>query len=148
MKDALAHYVAIHDRIFQQQATLGSIFRNLFGRGPDFAELLDKARSADELCSAVQDHVAMCYNTFQDNFTPEQHDFFGAMIPYVEALKRTTALLYRRQEALRAKSQGLPFTLSAYHQIEREYEHSVEDYMRLAAVLQPRTEKLFERKTA
>ena len=147
VKDALAHYVAIHDRIFHQQATLGSFLRNLLGRGPDYAELLDKARSADELWSTVHEHVAACYSTFRESFTPEEHDFFDAMIPYVQAVKRTTALLYRRQEALRAKLEGHPLTLSAYRQIEREYEHSVEDYVRLAAALQPRTERLFERKT-
>jgi hypothetical protein len=142
--DALTHYVAIHDRIFDQQATAMSVVRNLFGGGPDFAKLHAEAKAADELWSTVEEHVEECVTVFQSGFSPRERAFFIALVPYVKAVKRTTTLLRNRQEALLSKLQG-PLSLSEYQRIEREYANAAETYVRLGALLQPLSEQLFDK---
>ena len=144
--DALTRYVAIHDRIFDQQATVMSIIRNLFGGGPDFTKLHAEAKSSDELWSSVEEYVAECFTAFQSGLTPHELNFFTALIPYVKAVKRTTTLLRIRQEALLEKLNGRPLSLNEYQRIEREYADSVETYVRLGASLQPLTEHLFDKR--
>lgn len=142
--DALNHYVMVHDSIFKQQATVGSIVRNLFGGGPDFAKLLEEARATDRLWATVQDHVAKCFTTFESGFSTQERDFFTALLPWVQAVRQTTKLLWRRQETLFQKLQEEVLSLPEYQRIEREYADSVDAYMRLGALLQPKTERIFE----
>jgi len=140
---ALTRYVTVPDRIFKQQGTVGSIVRNLFGRGPDFSKLLDEARSADHLWATVQDHTATCFTNFEGGFSTEERDFFSALLPCVDAVKRTTALLCQRQEALVRKLQGDMLSLAKYQRIERDYADSVDAYMRLGAPLQRQMDSIF-----
>ena len=140
--DALARYVAVHDQIFNQQATVMSVLRNLLGGGPDFLKLHEDAESVDELWSTVESHVAECFTAFQNGFTQHESVFFTALIPYVEAVKRTTTLLLRRQEALLSKLKGQPLSLAEYRSIEREYANSAQTYIHLGGSLQPLAEQL------
>ena len=141
--DALKHYIAIHNRIFNEQATISSMFRNLFGRGTDFEELLREARNADQLWSKVEEHVASCFGTFRNDFEQTEQEFFAELIPYVKAVRQTTMLLCKRQEALFRKLKGVTLSMSEYQQIERDYKTAVENYVRLGSSLQIRMEKLF-----
>ncbi len=142
--DALNHYVKVHDSIFKQQATFGSIVRSLFGGRPDFSKLLEEALSTDRLWATVQDHVTQCFTTFESGFSTEERDFFTALLPWVQAIRQTTKLLCRRQEALLQKLEGDALSLAEYQRIERDYADSVDAYMRLGASLQPRMERIFE----
>jgi hypothetical protein len=142
--DALNHYVKVHDSIFKQQATFGSMVRNLFGGGPDFSKLLEEARSTDRLWATVQEHVAQCFTTFESGFSTEERDFFTALLPWVQAVRHTTKLLCRRQEALLHKLKGDALSLAEYQRIEREYADSVDAYMRLGALVQPKMERIFD----
>ncbi|MCW5554785.1 MAG: hypothetical protein KIS67_21810 [Verrucomicrobiae bacterium] len=140
--EALKHYVSIHNRIFSEQATVTSFFRNLFGRGTNFEALLNEARSADQLWQNVDTHVAGCFGAFRDDFTQAERDFFVELLAWVKAVKKTTALLCERQEALIRKANGESLSMSDYQQIERDYERAVESYVRLGSSVQEKMEKL------
>ena len=140
--DALTRYVAVHDAIRDQQSTVMSMMRSLFGGGPDFAKLYSDAKAVDELWSAVEKHVGERPTAFGTGFSPSERDFFNALVPYVRAMKHTTTLLLQRQKLLVDKSQGRQISMAEYQRIERQYADSVQTYVRLGASLQPLADRL------
>lgn len=141
--DALNAYIAIQDQILKEQGTFGSMVRNAFGRGPNFEKLLNDAARADQLWSEVESHVTKCSAAFQNGFDPLERDFFAKLIPWVNAVKQTTSLLRRQQQALLDKLRGQPLSIKEYQKLEQDYQESVENYLHLGQSLQPLIDKLF-----
>ncbi len=143
VSDGLTLYVKTHDALMKEQATFMSLIRSVMGGGPDFHKLLQEARSINDLWTKIQNHVQSCFKLFENGFSKSHRDFFSALLPWVDAVLRTTTLLVMRQESLLKKLEGSPLSLDRYRQIDREYSESIEAYMRLGATLQPLMDQLF-----
>ena len=142
--DALTYYVKTHDMIFSQQGTFMSLLRNTFGRGTDFVALCDQARETDEVWSEVERYCETNFIQYRDLCSEVERDFFEVLIPYIKAVKTTTHLLLKRQEALLQKRNNQPLKLSEYKKIDIEYEESIKAYLKCADALQPKTDRLLQ----
>ena len=139
---ALNQYVAAHDRMLKQQGTFGSMFRNLFGRGPDFGRLLAEASTIvnvwADLISGVAEQRRMYYNFS----TPTECRFYDCLSPWLVAVHRATQLLEHRQRLIWEKSNGTQVNWNEYNQVEDEYAKAVMNYQAFGLALNDAVEAL------
>lgn len=138
----LSAYVELHDRT-SEAGTGMSVLKSLFGRKPDFGELRDAATAMDERWQNVQELVRRSLAATASRLNVPERAVFTTLIPYVDSVKRTTALLRDRQERLFENSQGRIST--SYREqalIQTEYEASVEAYVRLGGPLNDAVSRL------
>lgn len=131
----LAAYVELHDRANEAGGAL-SVLKGILGRGPDFRELRDAALAMDQRWQTVYELVTRSLTATTSRLSAPERAVFAALVPYVDSVKRTTALLRERQERLFENSQGRSNTSYAEQaRLQEDYETSVEAYVRLGAPL-------------
>ena len=143
--DALKIYIALHDRIFAQQATIVSLFKNLFGTGTSFEALLEEAKKADRVWRDFSDFTGRTRSTHRASVSEEEALFLDSLLEYATAVHATTQILVERQELLlRRKHKPAEVSWQAYADVERRYEAAVERYRTLGLALNPRIHRIFD----
>src|SRR5688500_8349429 len=130
--DALTAYVAIHDRIFTEQATFRSVLRNLLGRGTSFEELLEDANAAHQLWIGVNESANVTRDNYGALVSPDEAQFLDALVEYAEALLAVTAILVERQQLLlKRKHRPKDVSWETFAEVQHRYDAAVTKYMEL-----------------
>jgi hypothetical protein len=143
--DALKAYIAIHDRIFAEQATIASLFKNLVGTGTPFEELLVEAKKADRLWLDFSDFAGRTRSKHRASVSEEEARFLDSVVEYAAAVLATTQVLVERQELLlKRKHNPSEVSWQAFTGVQKRYEVAVERYRSLGRDLNPRIHRVFD----
>ena len=142
--DALSAYVAIHDRIFAEQATLLSLLKNLIGKGVSFEALLEDAEAANQLWIDVYESANAARDNYRELVSTDEAEFLAALVEYAAALLATTAILVERQQLLlKRKHHPNEVAWETFTDVQRRYDAAVTRYMELGRPLNARMQRVF-----
>jgi hypothetical protein len=134
----LTVYIAIHNKIFEEAATLKSVFKNIFGLGTPMSKLLEDAETLAPLWKAINQKVESFRLSHYSSLSKEEQHFLDILSRYVAAIQKTITMLIERQRLLNEKSKGgsnNPTTLGKYKQIEATYKTAIQEYMAIGQEL-------------
>lgn len=133
----LTEYIEIHNALFQKQATLASILRNLFVKRINFTEshidtelLLSKFQAKQEELNSIPAH----------QFTGQYSAYLDCLKEYLNSLLEAVDILNRRQSMLSNKSAGDKVTWDEYSTVEKEYKSAVTKYRQIGSKLNSLTQ--------
>lgn len=132
MNDGLTAYIAIHDKIFKEAATLKSFLRNIFGLGVPMSQLLQDAEALIPMWDGILEEI----NSFRRDACPSMNEderfYLQILNRYAEAVNDTVSALVERQRLLNERSKGgrnNPINWNAHQDVERRYESAIQKYM-------------------
>lgn len=131
-------YVAVHDAIFRDSATLTSFFKNLLGLGVPMSKLLEKAENLVPLWDSIGAQVETFSVVNGSCLSVEEKTYLCILTRYVTAVRKTVTVLVARQRLAHAGSKGgpkNPMTWEAFKQREAEYQAAVVEYLKLGREL-------------
>ena len=144
--DGLSVYIAVHDAIFRDAASLTSLFKNLLGRGVPMGELLERAESLVPMWDRIGAKVETFRIDYGSYLSDEEEAYFDILARYVNALRKTVAALVARQELAFEGSNGgpkNPMTWAAYKNLDADYETAVEAYSAIGRELSASAPTIF-----
>ena len=127
----LSAYVSVHDKIFNEGATLKSLFKNLIGRGTPMAALLADAEKLVLTWEAIAQQIESFRASRYSSLPHDERNYLEILSRYVAALQRTVATLVDRQRLANEGSKGgpnNPMTWNALKQREAAYQEVIRDY--------------------
>jgi len=127
----LSVYVAVHNAIFRDAASLTSLLKNLVGRGVPMSELLARAESLVPLWDSIGARTETFRVDYGSSLSEEEEAYFNVLARYVTAVRKTVTALVARQRLTFERSKGgpkNPMTWEAHKQREAEYRAAVEEY--------------------
>lgn len=142
----LSAYVAVHDRIFNEAASLKSVFKNLLGRGVPMSELQADAEALVPRVERVKTRVALFNAGAALELPPAARAYSELLSSYVEALARTVDALVARQRILSEGSRGgrgNPMTWDGFKAAEQDYDRAVKNYQMIGAQLNDSSSAIF-----
>lgn len=143
--DSLKAYIAIHDRIFAEQATIASLFKNLVGTGTPLEDLLVEAKKADRLWHDFSDFAGRTRSMNRASVSEEEARFLDSVVEYAAAVLATTQVLVERQELLlKRKHKPSEVSWEAFKNVQKRYEVAVERYQNLGSDLNSRIHRVFD----
>lgn len=143
--DALKAYIAIHDRIFAEQATAVSLLKNLFGAGVSFEELLEESQKAHRLWVDFTLQAHRTRLAYRASVSKEEARFLDVLVEYSAAVRAATASLVERQELLlKRKHSPKEVSWQAYTDVQDKYETAVKRYRELGGTLNPLIHRVFD----
>jgi hypothetical protein len=104
----LTVYIAVHDEIFHEAATLKSLLKNIFGRGVPMSKLLEESERLVPLWDAIHTRIEEFRRSAYSSLSKEEKRYFDILSQYVESVRRTVAALVDRQRLLNQGSMGEP----------------------------------------
>lgn len=140
-------YIEVHDAIFRDAQTFGSVLRNLFGRGVPMSKLLADAEGLLPFWSTMHQRLQDFRQASYPDLSADERRYFDLLSHYVEALQKTVAALIGRQRLLKEGSKGRrenPMTWDAFQENERAYQMAVQEYMTIGARLNEAAPIIFE----
>jgi hypothetical protein len=134
----LSAYIAVHNAIFEEAATVKSFLKNLSGRAVPMSKLLKDSEALvplwDGLTARIEDFKSSEYHSL----SPDERDFFDVLSRYVDALRNTVAALVDRQHLMNEGAKGgreIPMSWSAYQEKEALYQQAIKEYMAIGEEL-------------
>jgi hypothetical protein len=134
----LSEYIAVHDKMFTEAASLKSVFKNLLGRGTPMSELQADAEALIPRVQRVKARVASFRREAAMALPPAARAYSELLNRYVEALASTVDALAARQRLLSEGSRGgrgNPMTWDGFKAAEQAYEQAVKNYQIIGAQL-------------
>lgn len=92
----LSDYLAVHDRIFREAASLRSVFKNLLGRGTPMSELQADAEALVPRVKGVKARVSAFKAGAATALPPTARAYSALLESYVEALAGAVDALVAR----------------------------------------------------
>lgn len=142
----LTVYIAIHNAIFQDAATLKSFLKNLLGRGVPMSKLLEDSEKLLALWDAIQHKIELFRQSAYGSLTRDERSYVDVLARYAFAVRRTVAALVDRQRVLNEGSRGgrnNPMTWELCQKKEKVYQMAVEEYMAIGQELNARASIIF-----
>ena len=143
---SLTVYIAVHDKIFREAATLTSVLKNLLGRGTPMGELLEMAEKLVPLWDSIGAKVEAVRIDYGSYFSEDEEAYFCILVRYVAAVRKTVAILVARQRLAYEGSKGgpkNPMTWDAYKRNEAEYQAAVHEYTAIGQELNAAAPTIF-----
>jgi len=138
VNQGLTAYIAVHNAIFEEAATVKSLFKNLSGSGVPMSKLLEDSEALVPLWDGISKELEDFKSTDSLCLSEDERGFFDVLSRYVEALQKTVIALVERQRLMNEGAQGgrnNPMTWSAYQEKEALYRQSVDGYMTIGEEL-------------
>jgi hypothetical protein len=132
VNDGLTAYITIHDKIFNEAATLKSVLKNILGRGVPMSQLLQEAESLIPIWNSITENIESFHRDIYPLISNPEKSYFDILKRYVVAVNETISLLIERQRLLYERSKGgwnNPVKWNAYQVAERKYQSSIQNYM-------------------
>src|SRR5207245_87952 len=85
----LTAYVAVHDAIFRNAATLKSLVKNLVGRGVPISKLVADAEALLPFWVTMQDRLEGFREASYTGLSENERQYFDLLARYVDALGKT-----------------------------------------------------------
>ena len=143
--DALKAYLAIHNRIFAQQATVISLLKNLFGAGVSFEELLEESKAANRLWVDFTFQAERTRTAYRGMVSEEEARFLDVLVEYSIAVRAATASLVERQDLLlKRKHSPKEVSWQAYTAAQDQYKAAVNRYSEQGSTLNPLMHRVFD----
>lgn len=131
VNSGLTAYIATHDSIFDGQATLKSLIKNIFGFGVPMEKLLAEAERLVPMWAAIHASAEELRTSLYPRLSDDEKRYFNLLSRYESALRNTVGILVDRQRLMAKGAIGgsnNPMTWQALQEIERAYERSIEEY--------------------
>jgi hypothetical protein len=131
VNSGLTVYIAIHNAIFRDAATLKSFVKNLFGRGVPMSKLLEDSEGLLPLWDAIHQKMEAFRQSAYSSLSKDERYYFDILARYVVALRRTVAALVDRQRLLNEGTKGgsnNSMSWEAYQEKENIYQMTVKEY--------------------
>lgn len=142
----LSEYIAVHDKIFTEAASLKSVFKNLLGKGTPMSELQADAEALVPRVHRVKTRVTSFRAGADTALPPAARAYSELLDRYVEALASTVDALVTRQRLLSEGSRGgrgNPMTWDGFKAAEQAYEQAVKKYQIIGAQLNESSDAVF-----
>lgn len=128
----LTAYIAIHDAIFEEAASVKSFLKNLVGRGVPMSKLLEESERLVPLWEGIHQKIEVFRHSTCSSLSKDERYYFDILTRYVDAIRKTVAALVDRQRLMNEGSKGgsnNPMTWEASRQKESVYQMAVQEYM-------------------
>ena len=138
VNDALTVYIAVHDAIFREAATLKSLLKNILGRGVPMSKLLEESEQLQPLWDALHKRIVDFRQSTYSSLSEGERGYFDILSRYVEAVRETVTALVDRPRLLNHGTMDGPrdpMTWEALQQKERIYKESVRQYIEIGQEL-------------
>jgi len=138
VNQGLTAYIAVHNEVFEEAATVKSLFKNLSGSGVPMSKLLEDSEALVPLWDGISEELEDFKSTYYLVLSEDESGFFDVLSRYVEALQKTVIALVERQRLMNEGAKGgrnNPMTWGAYQEIEALYRQSVDGYMTIGEAL-------------
>ena len=138
VSQGLTAYIAVYNAIFEEAATVKSLFKNLSGSGVPMSKLLEDSEALVPLWDGISEELEDFKSTDYLVLSEDERGFFDVLSRYVEALHKTVIALVERQRLMNEGAKGgrnNPMTWSAYQEQETLYRQSVDEYMTIGEEL-------------
>ena len=147
VNQGLTAYIAVHNAIFEEAATVKSLFKNLSKSGVPMSKLLEDSEALVPLWDGISEELEDFKSTDYLVLSEDERCFFDVLSRYVEALQNTVIALVERQRLMNEGAKGgrnNPMTWSAYQEKEALYRQSVDVYMAIGEELNESRPLIFD----
>lgn len=107
VNEGLNIYIAVHNVIFRDSATIMSFLKNLFGKGVPMAKLLEYAENLIPLWCTISDKMVTFKSSTYVFLSDDEKSYFDILNNYVNALRITVDCLVERQKHMDKGSKGI-----------------------------------------
>ena len=128
---ALTEYVAVHNTIFQETATLNSLLRNVAGKGVTMSDLLEHSERLVPVWDDIEETMAAFRYVATPHWSNDEKRYFDILSRYASALRKTVDALVDRQRLMYEGSKGgrnNAMTWEAYQEKEKAYQLRIQEY--------------------
>jgi hypothetical protein len=129
--DALTAYISVHDKIFNEGATLKSLFKNLIGRGTPMSALLEDAEKLLPTWEVISQRIESFTASHYSSLLQDERDYLMILSRLVVALQKTVATLVERQRLTNQGSKGGANNLMSWDSLkqrEEAYRGAIREY--------------------
>jgi hypothetical protein len=134
----LTAYIAIHDAIFEEAATVKSFLRKLSGRAVPISKLLEDSERLVPLWEAIYQEIDAFRHSAYSSLSKDEKYYFDILKRYVDAIRKTVTALVDRQRLMNEGSKAGSsnrMTWEACQQKESVYQMAVQEYMEVGQEL-------------
>ena len=138
VNDGLTAYIAIHDKIFKEAATLKSFLKNIFGLAVPMSQLLQDADTLIPIWNGIIEKIESFRHDAYPSINEEERFYFEILHRYAEAVNETVFALVERQRLLNERSKGdynNPINWNEYKDAEKKYQSAIHKYMAIGQEL-------------
>jgi hypothetical protein len=146
VNDGLTAYIAVHDKIFKESATIKSLIRNLLGLATPASQLLRDAETLIPIWNEITQKIECFRRDAYSAIDEEERSYFEILNRYTEAVNETVSALVERQRLLSERSEGgrsNPVNWKVYQDAGRKYQSAVEKYTVIGQELNNASRMLF-----
>ena len=130
--------IKLHDLILNKQGTLVSFIKNLLGFPPPFKKFLEESLNLTKKLESTVIGIKKVKDEITKNLTSNEIEYLTHLLDYAMALYKTTTILCKRQNFYYQKSlsnKSSNFNWPEAKQVQKEYEQSINEYLRLGKEL-------------
>lgn len=146
VNEGLTAYIAVHNLIFEDAASVKSLLKNLSGSGVPMSKLLEESEALVPLWDSIVDETGEFKATELRLLSKSQKEFFSILYRYVKAVQKTVAALVNRQRLMVEGAKGAqnnPMSWKAFQEKEALYQQAVNEYMAIGEELNEARHAIF-----
>ncbi|MCK4820455.1 hypothetical protein KA005_32120 [bacterium] len=146
VNDGLTVYIAIHDKIFKEAATIKSLFKNLLGLAVPTSRLLQDAETLIPIWNEITERIESFRRDAYPSIDEDERFYFEILNRYADAVNETVLALVERQSLLNERSKGgrnNPVNWKVYQDAEGKYQSAIEKYMAIGQELNNASHMIF-----
>lgn len=146
VNDGLTAYIAVHDKIFKEAATLKSFLKNIFGLAVPISQLLQDAETLIPIWNGITEKIESFRRDAYPSINEDERFYFEILNRYAEAVNETVSALVDRQRLLNERSKGgrnNPVNWNVYQDAERKYQSLVQKYLAIGQELNNASHMVF-----
>lgn len=148
VNEGLEAYIAVHNHIFKEAASFGSVLKNLFGKPVPMLQLLEESEALLPFWDLIDTEIqrfrrSIAYQTLSLN----ERRYFDTLALYALAVRQTVVALIERQQALNERSKNPTnsgITWQVYREKERRYDEAIAAYRALGQKLNDAAPAIFD----